>query len=427
MMHRFAIALAAGLALLGAWSASASADVPQYNHVFIVVLENENAGDTFGDKTDIPYLAKNLTSQGAFVKNYYGTGHFSLDNYISMVSGQAPNPYTQADCPSYANVLPGVPTSDGQVLGIGCVYPNGVQTIANQLEGNGLTWKGYMQDMGNSAPAQPSTCRHPAIGSADNTQTARATDQYAARHNPFVYFHSIIDFPTCQANDVDLNQLTPDLTSLATTPSYAFISPDLCNDGHDMPCADGGPGGMKQANTFLKGLIPQIMSSPAYRDRGLIIVTFDEAEAEGAEADSSACCNEQPGPNTPSPGGIHPGPGGGRVGAVMVSNCIQPGTVTNNAYNHYSLLRSVEDNFRLPHLGYAGQAGLKPFGTDILNQSGCPESQQQRACRRHKRKKHKKHKRVAEAKKHKKKAKCKKHKKKKHGGKHKHAAASVDR
>jgi hypothetical protein len=415
-MRRLAAATAAALSLCGAWAASASADVPQVNHVFIVVLENENADATFGDKTDIPYLAKNLTSQGAYVKNYYATGHFSLDNYISMVSGQAPNPYTQADCPVYANVTPGLPVADGQVFGIGCVYPSGTQNIATQLEGNGYTWKGYMQDMANSAPAQPASCRHPSIGSPDSTQTAKPTDQYAARHNPFVYFHSIIDFPTCQANDVDLNQLAPDLASAATTPNYAFISPDLCNDGHDEPCADGAPGGMRQANGFLKGLIPQITSSPAYQDRGLIIVTFDEAEAEQADADSTACCNEQPGPNTPSPGGIHPGPGGGRVGAVMLSNCILPGTVSTDPYNHYSLLRSIEDNFGLPHLGYAAQTGLQPFGKDILNNPRCPRGATPCIPRAKRKKKHKRSAEIAKHKKHKAK-KCKAKKKKRRKGK----------
>ena len=340
--------------------------------------------------------------------NYYATGHLSLDNYISMVSGQAPNGQTQADCQFFTDFLPGTPTSDGQFVGQGCVYPAGVQNIATQLEGAGFTWRGYMQDMANAAPAQPATCRHPAIGAHDTTQTASATDQYAARHNPFVYFHSIIDFPTCQANDVDLNRLAPDLAAEATTPNYAFITPDLCNDGHDEPCADGQPGGMVQANTFLQGLVPQILASPAYRDRGLLIVTFDEAEGEpGASADASACCNEQPGPNTPNPGGPVPGPGGGRIGAVMLSPCIQAGTVSKDPYNHYSLLRSIEDNFGLPHLGYAGQAGLKPFGEDILNNTGCPGKRKK--CK----KKHKKrHHHAAAAKKHKHK-KCKKKKKKK--------------
>jgi phosphatidylinositol-3-phosphatase len=134
---------------------------------------------------------------------------------------------------------------------------------------------------------------------------------------------------------------------------------------------------MAQANTFLQGLIPQIMHSPAYRDRGLIIVTFDEAETD----DASACCGEQSGPNTSAPGLFGGGPGGGRVGAVMISDCIRPGTVSTESYNHYSLLRSVEDNFGLAHLGYAGQAGLRPFGRDILDRSG-------KKCKRMKRHKH---------------------------------------
>jgi phosphatidylinositol-3-phosphatase len=413
MIRRLAMAAALAIGLFGAWASSATADVPHVNHVFIVVLENEDAADTFGQTTEIPYLANAMTSQGAFAPNYYATGHLSLDNYISMISGQAPNPETQADCPIFNNVSPGLAGSDGQVIGLGCVYPSGVQTIANQLEGNGYRWKGYMQDMANSAPAQPATCRRPALNSPDGTQTAKANDQYAARHNPFVYFHSIIDSPTCQANDVDLNQLAPDLTWVATTPDYAFITPDLCNDGHDAPCADGGPGGMKQANGFLRDLIPQIVASPAYRDRGLIIVTFDEAEATSSGSDGSACCGEQSGPNTPAAGGPTGGPGGGRVGAVMLSDCIHPGTVSAAPYNHYSLLRSVEDNFGLPHLGYAGQAGLQPFGNDVLSEPSCPKSAgATMLCKLRKHKKHKKHKRAAQVAK-------KKHKHKKCTNKHK--------
>jgi hypothetical protein len=386
-MRRAALAAALAVALFGT-AAPAQAAVPHVNHVFMVVLENENAGATFGPKTEIPYLANTLTSKGAYLPNYYATGHLSLDNYISMVSGQAPNIETQADCPFYSDLIPGLPTSGGQFVGQGCVYPPGTQNIATQLEGVGYSWRGYMQDMAASVPSEPSTCRHPRLNTPDGTQTATATDQYAARHNPFVYFHSIIDFPTCQANDVDLNQLAPDLASASTTPNYAFITPDLCNDGHDEPCPDGQPGGMVQANRFLQALVPQILASPAYKDRGLLIITFDEAEAEpGEQADASACCGEKPGPNTINPGGPAPGPGGGRIGAVMLSSCIQAGTVSKDPYNHYSLLRSIEDNFRLPHLGFAGQAGLKPLDEQVLNNHGCPVPQKK--CKRKKR--HKKH------------------------------------
>ena len=413
MIRRLALLAALAGSVLGTWSTAASADVPHYDHVFIVVLENENASSTFGDKTEIPYLANTLTAKGTYLPNYYATGHLSLDNYISMVSGQAPNAQTQADCEFYTDFFPGTPTADGQYIGQGCVYPLGVQTIATQLEGAGYTWKGYMQDMGTP-------CRHPDVGSMDNTQQATPENQYAARHNPFVYFHSIIDNPTCQANDVDLNQLYGDISSVATTPNNAFITPDLCNDGHDEPCPDGAPGGMKQANGFLKDLIPQILGSPGYRDRGLIIVTFDEAEAvPGQMPDASACCNEQPGPNTPNPGGPVPGPGGGKIGAVLLSNCVQPGTVSKDPYNHYSLLRSVENNFDLPSLGYAGQTGLKAFDSGVLNDPGCPPP-----CKKKKRKKHRgKHPRSALAKdakhkKHKKHKQCVKKKKHKKGKRH---------
>ncbi len=366
------LALLAGGALAG--SAQAAGGVPHIRHVFIIVLENENAEQTFGPDSPAPYLAQKLPAKGVLVPGYYAIGHVSLDNYIAMISGQAPNPQTQADCLIYNEFVPGTPTANGQVLGSGCAYPSpAVQTIANQLDDVGLTWKGYMEDMAAKAPAEPSSCRHPAVGSFDDTQSAEVGDQYAARHNPFVYFHSITDYPTCAENDVDLNRLPADLEKAKRTANYNFITPNLCNDGHDAPCVDGRPGGLEQANQWLRKQVPEILRSPAYRRHGLLIVTFDEAESTGSAADSSSCCGERSGPNTPSPGGLHPGPGGGRVGAVMLSPCIRGGTTTGHEYNHYSMLRSIEDNFGLPRLGFAAQPGLRTFGGDIFTRPGCQE------------------------------------------------------
>ena len=350
------------LAATSALPASAAPPAP-VGHVFVIVLENRDAATTFGPNSPAPYLAQTLTGQGAFVPNYYGIGHNSLDNYLAMISGQAPTIATQADCPLFTDVLPGTPAADGQVIGQGCVYPASVKTVADQLEAKGLSWKGYMEDMGNDPVRDHgTTCAHPALGTPDTTQQASATDQYATRHNPFVYFHSIIDRPSaCNARDVPLTALPNDLTRTAATPQLSFIVPDLCNDGHDATCADGSPGGLPAADAFLKTWVPRITGSPAFRRDGLPIVTFDEAEN-----DSSACCNEPTGPNTPAPGGQSGGPGGGRTGAVLLSRFIQPGTVSNEPYNHYSLLRSVEDTFGLSHLGYAGAPGLRPFGSDIF-------------------------------------------------------------
>ncbi|MGN6217780.1 MAG: alkaline phosphatase family protein [Solirubrobacterales bacterium] len=349
------------------------AGVPQIKHLFVIVLENENAETTFGTSPPAPYLATTLREAGAYIPNYYGIGHESLDNYIGMISGQPPNPQTQSDCQIYTEMLPGTLREDGVALGQGCVFPRGVRTVANQLESNGLRWRGYMQDMANSVAAgEPASCRHPAIGAIDPTQKARAADQYAARHNPFVYFHSIIDFPACQENDVDLSHLPVDLASEGSAPNFAFITPDLCSDGHDETCANPAlPGGFAGIEAFLREWVPRIKASSAYRDQGAILITFDES-AKGA----GSCCNEPTGPNTPNNGGPESGSGGGRVGAVMLSPCIQPGTVTQTPYNHYSFLRWTEDDFGLSHLAYAGAEGLKPFDSDVFTKPSCdPEVQ----------------------------------------------------
>jgi phosphatidylinositol-3-phosphatase len=346
----------------GAVATSAVAATPSVGHVFVIVLENEDAGTTFAPNSPAPYLATTLRGQGAFVPDYYGIGHNSLDNYLAMVSGQSPTLATQADCPLFTDVTPALAAPDGQVIGQGCVYPAQVKTVADQLEAKGLVWKGYMEDMG-ADPARDgaTTCAHPAIGTPDRTQQASAVDQYATRHNPFVYFHSIIDHGACAVRDVALAQLEPDLATVATTPNLSFVTPDLCHDGHDATCADGGPGGLPAADAFLRAWVPRITASPAFRRDGVLVITFDEAGS-----DSTACCNEEPGPNTPAPGGQSGGPGGGRTGAVLLSRFIRPGTTTSVQYNHYSLLRSIEDAFGLAHLGYAAAPGLRSFGTDIF-------------------------------------------------------------
>jgi hypothetical protein len=282
-----------------------------------------------------------------------------------MISGQPPNPDTQSDCQTY-NEFAGSVGMDGVALGHGCVLPAEVKTIGDQLEAKGLTWKQYAEDMASSS-SEPKTCRHPPLNQPDQSEGAKANDQFATKHVPFVYFHSIIDRPICDTNVVDLNALPGDLASASTTPTYSFITPDLCSDGHDTPCIDGRPGGLKSVNDFLQTWIPQITGSPAYADNGLLIVTFDEASG-----DASDCCGEPMSPNTSSNGGS--GNGGGRVGAVLLSRFIKAGSVNDTPYNHYSLLRSTEDLFGLSHLGYAANYGLKPFEEDVFNQpSGMPE------------------------------------------------------
>lgn len=373
------------------------APLPSIRHVFLIVLENKSYTDTFGPNSAAPYLAKTLRADGALLPQYYATGHDSLDNYIAMMSGQAMTPQTSNDCNRYEDFHQTGTAQDGQAVGQGCVYPASVKTFANQMMAAGFTWKGYMQDMGNNPARESATCGHPPLNALDLTQEAEAPsaavpsgDKYATRHDPFMYFHSIIDSPVCNKDVVRLQELKKDLRSIATTPNFSFITPNLCNDGHNSPCSDGRPGGLKSINVFLKKWVPLIMNSPAYKKNGLIIITFDEGgkgkivrkpKSVVVTVYGRYCCHEQEGPNL---GRKYPvvvshmrhgiritektlSYGGDRPGALLLSKYIRPGTVSNVAYNHYSLLKSLEEIFGIhQYLGYAGQKGLVAFGPDIF-------------------------------------------------------------
>ena len=234
--------------------------------------------------------------------------------------------------------------------------------------------------MGNDPAREAAACGHPAISDVDQTQRAEAGDGYATRHDPFVYFDSVIDSVTyCESHVVALGStsgampktalkgetgLATDLKSVATTPAYSFITPNLCADGHDYPCVNttGGASALADIDAFLQTWVPKIMASPAYKQGGLIEITFDESD--GAQSDSSACCNETAGPGSPLPGLT--GPGGGKIGAVLLSPYIKGGTKTTKAYNHYSTLAFDEEVFGLPKLGEARTVS-SIFGTDIFN------------------------------------------------------------
>ena len=329
-------------------------------HVFIINLENKGFDKTWGAGSPATFLNGTLRPQGQLLTQYFGTAHASLGNYIAQISGQGPNPETQGDCTTFTDFASTGTGDFGQELGHGCVYPSHVLTIADQLTAAGKTWRSYNEDIGNSA-SEPKTCRHPAIGAHDETLGARVGDQYATRHDPFVYFHSIIDDQaSCDSHVVGTDVLANDLASEATTANYTYITPNLCHDGHDTPCVDGQPGGLVSADQFLHDTVPGILSSPAFMHDGLLIVTFDESDG----GDSSGCCNTPPSPNAAQPGGN--GPGGGRVGALLLSHQVTPGSENGTPYNHYSLLCSTEDLFGLTHLGFAGAPGLACFGNDVF-------------------------------------------------------------
>jgi hypothetical protein len=328
------------------------------------------------------------------------------------------------------------------------VYPAKTQTLADQLTGKGLSWKAYAEGVAGGPPLPAgATCRHPLLGGADGEQAPRAGDPYVTWRNPFVYFHSLLDGEGCGSGIVGLDELATDSEAAKSAPSVAYIIPDRCHDGADEPCAAGQPAGLAAADSFLKTLVPQIEASAAYRDGGLIAITFDRAPLTGPDADSTSCCDAPTYPNLPAapataapraapadpaaapapaavaadaapadpaaapvtpieppadapadappavpapappatpPPAATPPPvaplapaatsatgeaiGGGKVGLLLISSFVKPGSVnTLDAFNHFSLLRSIEDIFGLDRLGYAADPALPAFDKAVYN------------------------------------------------------------
>ncbi len=338
----------------------------QIKHVWLIILENKSYDATFTGLNQNSYLWKTLPSQGVLLKNYYGTGHSSMDNYLSMVSGQAPEEDSQSDC-SVADTDFGSNSTiiktginKGQVASAanasqpsganapngtnGCTYPTDAPTLFNQLDAAGVTWKGYAQDLGNQPGREDGVCGAPGT-TANNPETnpvylsatathplptgvtsftgAQANDQYVAKHFPFPWFESITGVSggapgltkpaqggsDCDANhianlDSSKNGLFHDLQKASTTPAFSWITPDNCSDAHDAICkgnnlsgsftSTGQPiyqtgtpdpesttpknytGGLYASDLFLEYYIPMIEKSPAFKDGGLIDITFDE-------------------------------------------------------------------------------------------------------------------------------------------------------
>ena len=120
-------------------------------------------------------------------------------------------------------------------------------------------------------PRSATSCRPaatPATWSADRTRHAERGDQYAARHDGFAFFQSVTaNLAFCAAQILAFQPLPGDLTRASVTTAFSFLlAPNLCNDGHDAPCADRARGGLAQADRFLARWVPVIIATPAHRD-----------------------------------------------------------------------------------------------------------------------------------------------------------------
>jgi hypothetical protein len=335
--------------------------LPPVRHVFVIMLSDEPYSTVFGPSSSAPYLSQTLEHQGELLVRYHAVAHEELANGVALLSGQGPTLETAANCPTYTAIAPASSGPDEQVLGAGCVYPASTQTLFGQLQAKHLSLRAYVQGI-DEAGAQLGACAHPTLGQPDATALQSAsTGAYATFRNPLVYFDSILQAPACATDDVGLEGLRQDLASAKRTPSVAYIVPDRCDDGNPTPCTAGAPAGLAPADAFLKRVVPEILASKAYRESGLLVISVDEAPSSGEFADSTSCCGQPLFPNAPAKTPSGAPRGGGGVGALLLSPYVKGGTTSQELFDHFSLLRTIEDLFGLRHLGYAGLSAVKSF------------------------------------------------------------------
>jgi phosphatidylinositol-3-phosphatase len=351
--------------------------LPPIQHVFMIVLGDHGYEEAFGAGSQSTYLSQTLPAKGELLSNYFAVTQGDLANEVALLSGQGPTPATAANCPEYKDVTPGTLSAEGQAEGDGCVYPAEVKTLPGQLVEAKKSWKAYVEGIGGGQAGQPTSCRHPALGGPDDAQAPLPGDPYETWRNPFVYFHSLVDNPECGERDVGLEQLEADLKVEKQTPAFSYIVPDACHDGSETPCEPSQPAGLAAAQPFLEKVVPEIEASAAYKKGGLIAITFAQAPQSGPNADAGACCATPEYPNLPpapaipaSTGPVKETGGGGRVGMLLLSPFVEPGSVNESGYyNHFSMLLSIEEFFGLPAIGYAAGGGILPFDGSVFNLS----------------------------------------------------------
>jgi hypothetical protein len=297
-------------------------------HVFLISLASPGYEAAFGATSQMPYLATTLRPQGVLLTNYSLLGEAALPNGLAAIAGQKPTAASEADCPVYEK----------------CLLPVETLTLADQLGTGRFTWHAYLEGMAD-ATGKPANCVHPEPGATE----APVTGGYAARLNPFVYFHSLLDLGDCASNDVPASELARDLKQADKVANFNYIAPDLCNAGFRGQCPEGTADGAAPANAWLEKLVPEILSSPAYKKDGLLIVSFGAAQPEAAA----------PTETTPAPDPLE-------VGALLVSPLLTPGGTDAVAYNPYSLLRSTDELFGLEPLAEAGGRKVHSFASAFV-------------------------------------------------------------
>ena len=278
---------------------AATATQPKLAHIFLIVEENRTYSSVIGN-SQAPYI-NSLAKKYSLATNYSGVTHPSLPNYLALTSGSTDGTTTDCNPPS-----------------AGCIV--NVKNIADEIASSGRTWKQYAEGM-------PSACY------AYNDLQSQY--QFATKHVPFLYYSDIINnSQLCKSHVVPYSQLAIDLKSIATTPNYAFITPNLCNDGHNCPTST--------MDTWLASNVPTILNSKAFITQpSLLVITFDE----GNLSDN-------------------------HIATIFAGSAAKSNYQSSLAFNHYALLHTIESLWGLKPL--TSNDANAPLMTSMMSQKFIP-------------------------------------------------------
>ena len=290
--------LAPGLLLgaaLGTGHILTAAAITAPPHIMEIMEENTAYSSSDGSpfivgNSSAPYINNTLIPNYASAVNWFSNEHVSWKDYNIAIGG----------------------SDFGKLGGIGASN----QTVVNELDKAGVSWKGYMESM-------PSACDTSSSGN------------YDAGHDPFVHFLAITNNTTeCRNNVVPYVQsnMLSDLNS-GSPPDFVWVTPNQCDDMHSK--CGGNP--VKTGDSWLKTFIPAVMGSNWYTGGGggIIIITWDESVV----GDGASCCGD---------------PGGGHVATTVISSASSghfPGTG-----DHDGTLRAIEEAYGVSKLGGSSSA-----------------------------------------------------------------------
>ncbi len=308
--------------------------IPHYQHIVEIMMENTSYGTIIGN-SNAPQINA-LANQYGLATNYYGVTHPSEPNYVANIGGSYFG--IQDDNQFYCTAA--LASTDPQCAGSSVNHTVAAQSIADQLTAAGKTWRGYFQ----SLPPTPSVLVSSGPG-ANGPYTFKYPSStvalYASKHNPFVNF---VGTQGDVANMAPDSQLATDLAS-GNLANYSLVVPDQCHDMHGTGGCSSTAGLIAAGDAYVGSTVSEIMSSHTWQEgNNAIVITWDEDDFSDSGLLGTGCCGANP--------------GGGHVVTIVITNKGPIHVTDNTPYNHYSLLRSMEDAFGLPYLAHAGDASV---------------------------------------------------------------------